>query len=227
MSKVQLIPVLILSAVFSSSSPALAGGKWVREGDTEIVPGLTRGTKAVALMADTEADFGYGLVAYVPSGKPNKKLRLGEIKTLSTSYVVMNGVTAGGSPRMSIIVDVNRDGTVLDEFGNFDFDNDEIVFVSLGSDPLGHEETGDVIISGNLCKSTTRFTTASGSVTLGSWQDILDSEVNGHLLSGGAVDAVFTIVDYQGDEQPLVVGVTAMQVNSAKLNARAKIPSTN
>jgi hypothetical protein len=220
MCKVRLIPALLLSLAFLSASPAFAGGKWVREGDTEIVPGITRNSKAVALMADSEAEFGYGLIAYVPSGKPSKKLRLKEIKTLSVSYGVMNGVTAGGSPRISIIVDVNRDG-------EFDWEDDEVVFVSLGSDPFGNEETGDFIISGNLIKSTTRFTTASGSVELGSWQEVLDSEVNDRPVSQGAVDAVFTIVDFQGDEQPLVVGVTAMQVNSAKLNARARIPSTN
>jgi hypothetical protein len=227
MYSVRLIPAILLSAVvFSAASPAVAGGKWVREGNTAIIAGPTKYTKAVEIATDPSTPYpdpdSYGLIAFLPSGKAKNKLRLGEINNLSVSYDVMSGVTAGGSPRMSIVIDVNRDG----EF-NFP-DDDEIVFVSLGSDPGGADEGGDFFISGNLIDHEGIFTTASGSVVLGDWEDILQQEVNGLPISQGAVDSVFTIVDFAGDpSEPTVVAVTAMQVNRNKLNPKARIPSTN
>jgi len=210
--------------IFTSATPANAAGKWLREGNTAIIDGPTKYTKAVEIATDPAAPYpdpdSYGLIAFAPSGKAKNKLRLGEIKNLSISYDVMDGVTAGGSPRMSIIVDVNRDG-------EFDLADDEIVFVSLGSDPGGADEQGDFFVSGNLIGQEGIFTTASGSVVLGDWSDILAQEVNGRPLSQGAVDYVFTIVDFAGSSEELRVAVTAMQINKDKLNPKARIPSTN
>ncbi len=232
MSSVRFIPAMLLSAiVLSASAPAVAGGKWLREGNTAIIDGPTKYTKAVEISTTNDAispDGSYGLIAFAPSGKAKTKLRLGEIKNLSISYDVQEGVTAGGSPRMSIIIDGNRDGTVFDSNGFFDFANDEIVFISLGSDPFGADEGGDFFVSGNLILEDGIFTTASGSVVLGDWSDILTAQTgNGLPIAQGAVDYVFTIVDFAGTEEELRVAVTAMQVNKDKLNPKAKIPSTN
>jgi len=217
--------VLLSALILAAASPAFAGGKWVRESNTAIISGPTKNTKAVEIAIDPAAVYpdreSYGAIAFLPSGKTKNKLRLGEIKTLSVSYGVVNGVTAGGSPRMSIVIDVNRDG-------EFDFYNgDEIVYVSLGNDPGVGDIAGSYFISGNLIGQEGRFTTASGSVTLGSWEDIMALSVDGYPVSQGAVESVFTIVDYAGSSEELVVAVTAMQVNKDKLNPKAKIPSTN
>jgi hypothetical protein len=224
MSSVRFIPTLLLSAVVLSAAPALAGGRWLREGNTAIVAGPTRNSKAVEIASDPNNPYpdlrSYGLIAFQPSGRTRTKLRLGQINNLSISYGVTAGVTAGGSPRMSIIIDVNRDG-------EFDFYNDEVVFVSLGNDPLGTDEAGDFFISGNLLDRSGIFTTASGSVVLGDWEDVLNATVNGLPISQGAIDYVFTIVDQAGSSEELAVVVTAMQVNRDKLNARGRIPSTN
>jgi hypothetical protein len=226
MSSIRVIPALLAAIVLSSTAPAVAGGKWLREGNTAIIDGPTKYTKAVEISTTQTTgnlDGTYGLIAFAPSGKAKTKLRLGEIKNLSISYDVMEGVTAGGSPRMSIIVDVNRDG-------QFDWTNDEIVFVSLGSDPDGADEEGDFFVSGNLLGQEGIFTTASNSVVLGDWSDILAQEVNGRPIAEGAVDYVFTIVDFTGTpntSEELRVAVTAMQINKDKLNPKARIPSTN
>jgi hypothetical protein len=223
--------MLLSAVVLSAASPAVAGGKWLREGGTAIIDGPTKYTKAVEISTTNDLispDGTYGLIAFAPSGKAKNKLRLGEIKNLSISYAVMEGVTAGGSPRMSIIIDGNRDGTIYDSNGNFDFDNDEIVFVSLGTDPAGADEAGDFFVSGNLILEDGIFTTASGSVVLGDWVDILNAQTgNGQPIAQGAVDYVFTIVDYAGTEEELRVAVSAMQINRDKLNPKARIPSTN
>ena len=224
MSKVRLIPALLLSVVILSSDLAFAGGKWLREGNTAIIAGPTRNSKAVEIASDPAYPYpdlrSYGLIAFAPSGKAKTKLRLGKINNLSISYDVMDGETAGGSPRMSIIVDVNRDGV-------FDFSDDEVVFVSLGNDPGGTNVAGDFIMTGNLILDEGIFTTASGSVILGNWEDVLNQTVNGLPISQGAVDYVFTIVDFATGPEELRVAVTAMQINRDKLNARARIPSTN
>jgi hypothetical protein len=232
MSSVRMIPAVLLSAVvLSAAAPAVAGGKWLREGNTAIIDGPTKYTKAVEISTTQTTgnlDGSYGLIAFAPSGKARNKLRLGEINNLSVSYDVIAGVTAGGSPRMSIIIDGNRDGTVFDSNGDFDFDNDEIVFVSLGSDPGGADEAGDFFVSGNLILEEGIFTTASGSVVLGDWSDILAAETgNGLPIAEGAVDYVFTIVDFAGTSEELRVAVTAMQINRDKLNPKKRIPSTN
>ncbi|OAI57930.1 hypothetical protein AYO47_00110 [Planctomyces sp. SCGC AG-212-M04] len=225
MLHIRFVSAAVLAAVaFSAAVPAQAGGKWLREGNTTIIAGPTRNTKAVEIASDPNYPYpdlrSYGLIAFAPSGKAKTKLRLGKINNLSISYDVMDGETAGGSPRMSIIVDVNRDG-------EFDFADDEVVFVSLGNDPGGTNEAGDFVMTGNLLLDEGIFTTASGSVVLGDWEDVLNQTVNGLPISQGAVDYVFTIVDAATGPEELKVAVTAMQVNKDKLNARARIPSTN
>jgi hypothetical protein len=216
--------MLLTAVVLSAAAPAVAGGKWLREGNTAIIAGPTRNSKAVEIASDPNYPYpdlrSYGLIAFAPSGKAKTKLRLGKINNLSISYDVMDGETGGGSPRMTIIVDVNRDGV-------FDFSDDEIVFVSLGNDPGGTNVAGDFVMTDNLILEEGIFTTASGSVTLGNWEDVLNATVNGLPISQGAVDYVFTIVDFATGPEELKVAVTAMQINKDKLNARARIPSTN
>ena len=203
-----------------TASSAFAGGKWVREGNTSIIAGPTKYTKGVSLTIDPLIVYpdpdSYALVAFLPSGKTKSKLRLKGINNLSTSYSVLEGTTAGGSPRMSIVLDVNRDG-------EYDSTNDEVVFVSLGTDPDGHDELGDYIVSGDLTAREGVWTTGSGSVVLGNFEDVLAQSKNGRPLSEAAVEAVFTIVDFSGTEGPLTIGVYAMQVNKDKLNPKAKI----
>ncbi len=207
-----------LMAVMTAT--AIAGGRWVREGNTVIIDGPTKYTKAVELTKDPQIEYpdpdSYALVAYLPSGQAKSKLRLREIRNLSVSYAVQSGMTAGGSPRISIVLDVNRDG-------QYDSSNDEIVFVSLGSDPGSSDEVGAYVVSGNLITREGVWTTGSGSVTLGNFEDVLAQSKNGRSLADGAVDAVFIIVDFAGDDDPLSIAVAAMQINKDKLNPKARI----
>src|SRR5690349_18875327 len=91
--------VLLSSVVLSTASPALAAGKWVREGNTAIIDGPTKYTKAVEIATDPAAVYpdpdSYGVIAFLPAGATKRKLRLEEIKNLSVSYGVVDGVTGG------------------------------------------------------------------------------------------------------------------------------------
>src|SRR5436190_15225055 len=99
MSTVRFIPAVLLSAVvLSAAAPAVAGGKWLREGNTAIIAGPTKNSKAVEIAADPNHPYpdlrSYGLIAFAPAGKTKTKLRFGEINNLSVSYDVISGVTA-------------------------------------------------------------------------------------------------------------------------------------
>lgn len=218
MPRRSLILCALAAVVASMSSPALAAGKWVREGNTSIIAGPTKYTKAVELTVDPDVPYpdNYALVAFLPAGTTKSKLKLGNLNNLSVSYSVISGVTDGGSPRISIVLDVNRDG-------EYDSVNDEIVFVSLGSDPNGADSTGDYIVSGNLTDRDGVWTTGSGSVVIGSFDEVLAQSKNGRPLASANVEAAFTIVDVSGTDDPLVIAVHAMQVNKDKLNPKARI----
>jgi hypothetical protein len=218
-----MFKTVALSAVILSTAAATAlagGGKWVREGNTAIIDGPTKYTKAVQLIKDPAIEYpdpdSYALVAFLPSGPAKSKLRLHQIMNLSVAYAVQSGMSAGGSPRISIVLDVNRDG-------QYDSTNDEVVFVSLGSDPLGSDDVGAYVVSGNLTDRDGVWTTGSSSVVLGSFDEVLAQSKNGRPLADGAVDAVFTIVDFAGNEEPLSIAVAAMQINKNKLNPKLKI----
>lgn len=136
-TKLSVVAAVVLALTLLIAPTATAKAPWSLSGDAQSVK---QGDPwAVQLQSDENSDTPHGGVSFQ---QPNGKLTFADIEQLSTDYNITEADCGGGSPRFSIGIDTDDDGSV-----------DGNVFVYIGPSPnytgcdTGWQSTGNLIQS--------------------------------------------------------------------------------